>query len=94
MDKVLVDGDGGLLHKCTVVCGPRLPGRPGADTSGAIPDYADSNFVVLILILLILNTVGDYIAAQIPEAAEAIRRTRYVAVVKRRSEPSGTLARG
>ena len=31
-------------------------------------------FVVLILILLILNTVGDYIATQIPEAAEVTRR--------------------
>lgn len=31
-------------------------------------------FVVLILILLILNSVGDYIAAQIPEAAEVTRR--------------------
>ena len=29
-------------------------------------------FVVLILILLILNLAGDYIAAQIPEAVEAI----------------------
>ncbi|HEX5348302.1 MAG TPA: hypothetical protein VFW64_14545 [Pseudonocardiaceae bacterium] len=31
-------------------------------------------FVVLILILLILNLAGDYIAAQIPQAAEVTRR--------------------
>lgn len=30
-------------------------------------------FVVLILVLLILNLVGDYIAAQIPQAAEVTR---------------------
>lgn len=31
-------------------------------------------FVVLILILLILSMAGDYIAAQIPQAAEVTRR--------------------
>jgi hypothetical protein len=30
-------------------------------------------FMIVILILLLLNTVGDYVAAQIPEAAGAIR---------------------
>jgi predicted PurR-regulated permease PerM len=31
-------------------------------------------FLVLILILIILNTVGDYIATQIPNAASVLRR--------------------
>jgi hypothetical protein len=31
-------------------------------------------FLVVILILILLNTLGDYIAAQIPNAAWALRR--------------------